>query len=99
MYEIAFQGPITIIDELQAELLAENLNSDVFTSEGFDGVSIATLLIEFIGEISPSVAVIIAAAIATKKQVVVKVDGMEVHANSNEEAVKLITDLSQKNRE
>ena len=52
------------------------------------------MIIDFVQTIAPPAAVVLAAKVATKKQIQVKVNGIEVNANSKEDAPKIIEELS-----
>jgi len=92
---IAIQGPKKALIEIEETLNGKSLAYDKFEAEGFDGATILTLLIDAAEIITPAVAAVLAAKVATKKQIVLKVDGIEVQANTPEDAQKLVVQLSE----
>jgi hypothetical protein len=92
---IAIQGPKKALIEIEELLASKSLAFDKFEAEGFDGAAILTLLIDAAEIIAPAVAAVLAAKVATAKQVVLKVDGIEVQANTPEDAKKLIVQLTE----
>ncbi|MFP3344506.1 hypothetical protein R0J87_18680, partial [Halomonas sp. SIMBA_159] len=61
-----------------------------------DGVTISTLIVDLASALAPPIAAVLAAKVATKKQVTVKVNGVEVNANTEKEAMNMIKELSEK---
>lgn len=95
MSNIALQGPEKEILELQSFLKKNKHNSEQFNSEGFDGASLATLIVDLTQILAPPVAAVFAAKIASKKEIKLKVNGIEVSAGSENEVLKVLDEVTQ----
>lgn len=96
MPTIAFLGKKTDIIHVREDLIGAEILFEEFSSEGFDGVTISTLIVDLASALAPPIAAVLAAKVATKKQVTVKVNGVEVSANTEKEAMNMIKELSEK---
>ncbi|MFP3385980.1 hypothetical protein [Tritonibacter sp. SIMBA_163] len=96
MQTIAFLGKKSDIIHVREDLIGAEILFEEFSSEGFDGVTISTLIVDLASALAPPIAAVLAAKVATKKQVTVKVNGVEVNANTEKEAMNMIKELSEK---
>lgn len=96
MPTIAFLGKKTDITQVREGLKGAQVSFEEFSSEGFDGATISTLIVDLATALAPAVAAVLAAKVATKKQITVKVNGVEVNANTEQEAMNMIQKLSEK---
>lgn len=85
MPELACLLPISQSAELKSQLDSANIQYTYFGSEGFDGVAVGAIIIDLSTVVISSLAGVLAAKLASRKQLILKVDGIEVHANSLEE--------------
>lgn len=93
MSGIAIQGPSEDISQLESFLSEHQVQTEIFGSSGFDGASLATLVLDLSQILAPPVAAVFAAKVASKKAIVLKVKGIEVSAASKEEVLKVLGEV------
>jgi hypothetical protein len=88
MKQVAILGPREAVEQTIKD--ADLSSGQIFDSEGIDGVQITTVVVDMAQIIVPSAAAILAAKIANRRDIKIKIDGIEVSGRTEEEVLRTL---------
>lgn len=94
MKKVAITGPKDTLDQLIQDIDLKITKDEAFESEGMDGVQITTFILDLSKIIVPPVAAVLAAKVASRREIKIKIDGIEVSGETESQVLKVLEKAS-----